>query len=315
MGHPEDLFKGKLLSNKFAVIYYRGVCMKINFHQLYPFTDYADTHRRNIFFALFVTVFLLLFRPFGLNVYSYEQSYIIIGYGLVIWLTISLNDFLAYRLLPETFSEKKWTVQSQILWLFIQLFITGITCFIYAVAIHAFPQNLLSFIKIELYVLLSSVIPIVLFVLIKQNYLLRQNTREAEVLNQEIQGQSYPNPDITQADTILFIGENQNDRIEIKPSQIDYISSEDNYFEVVWQEGGKVCKKLLRGTLAKAEETTQPWPFLFRCHRAYIVNLDKVIGIKGNAQGYRLQLQNNPEIIPVSRAKGPLMHERLQNIR
>lgn len=283
--------------------------------RLYPFTEYQDTHRRNIFFSLFVTVFLLLFRPFGLNVYSYERSYIIIGYGLIIWLTISLNDFLAYRFLPGTFSEKKWTVAAQILWMVIQLFITGITCFFYAVAIDAFPQNLLSFFKIELYVLLSSIIPIVMFVLIKQNYLLRQNTRQAEVLNGELHEQHNINTVQANADKIKFIWDNQNDRLEISPRQIDYITAQDNYFEVVWQEGDKINKKLLRGTLAKAEETAHPYPFLFRCHRAYIVNLDKIINIEGNAQGYRLQLQNNPEIIPVSRSKGKLMHQLLQNMR
>ena len=289
--------------------------MKFFKDHLFPFTEYADTHRRNIFFALFVTVFLLLFRPFGLNVYSYERVYVIIGYGLIIWLTLSLNDFLAYRFLPGAFSEKRWTVKAQILWMFIQLFITGITCFLYAVAIDAFPQNLLSFIKIELYVLLSSVIPIVMFILIKQNYLLRQNTRQAEVLNHELHG--LHKTDLIQpiANTIKFMGDNQNDRLEINPGQIDYITSQDNYFEVVWQAEEKINKKLLRGTLAKVEETVQSFPSLFRCHRAYIVNLDKVINIEGNAQGYRLRLQNNPEIIPVSRSKGQQMHQLLQNRR
>ncbi len=289
--------------------------MKYFNDQLFPFTEYADTHRRNIFFSLFVTIFLVVFRPFGLNVYSYERSYIIIGYGLVIWLTLSLNDFLAYRFLPGIFSEKKWTVTAQILWAFIQLFITGITCFIYAVAIDAFPQNLLSFLKIELYVLLSSVIPIVMFVLIKQNYLLRQNTRQAEVLNNELHGHHKTGTVQPTAEYIQFVGDNLHDRLEIMPRQIDYISSQDNYFEVVWQVKEKINKKLLRGTLAKAEETVKPFPSLFRCHRAYIVNLDKVIKINGNAQGYQLQLQNNPEIIPVSRSKGRQMQQLLQNIR
>ncbi|PJJ76467.1 LytTR family transcriptional regulator [Thermoflavifilum aggregans] len=287
-----------------------------NFNKkLFPFTQYADMHRRNIFFALFVTVFLLLFRPFGLNVYSYERGYIIIGYGLIIWLTLLFNDFLAYRFLPGVFSEKKWTVKAQIWWAFIQLFITGITCFLYAVAINAFPQNLLSFIKIELYVLLSSIIPIVMFILIKQNYLLRQNTRQAEVLNNELHGLQKTDFVQPNANNIQFVGDNQNDRLEITPQQIHYITSQDNYFEVVWQAEQKINKKLLRGTLAKAEEAVQSFPSLFRCHRAYIVNLDKVIHVEGNAQGYRLQLQNNPEIIPVSRSRGKQMQQLLQNIR
>lgn len=289
--------------------------MRYSSDQLFPFTAYPATHRRNIFFSLFATVFLLLFRPFGLSVYSYEKSYVIIGYGLVIWLTLSLNDFLAYRFLPGTFSEKRWTVKSQIWWTLIQLFITGITCFLYAVAIDAFPQNLLSFLKIELYVLLSAIIPIVMFVLIKQNYLLRQNSRQAARWNQDLLMKPKTDPVQPLTERILFVSENQQERLELSPRQIDYITSQDNYIEIVWQAEDKSNKKLLRGTLAKAEETAEPYPFLFRCHRAYIVNLEKVINIEGNAQGYRLQLQNNPEIIPVSRSKGRQTQELLQRIR
>lgn len=284
-------------------------------NKLYPFTEYVDTYRRNLFFSLFVTVFLLLFRPFGLNVYSYERSYIIIGYGILIWLTLSLNDFLAYRFLPKIFSEKKWTVTVQILWMFINLFITGINCFIYAVIIDAFPQDIFSFLKIELYVMLSSIIPIVMLTLIKQNYLLRQNTLHADVLNYELHNQHKPNSIQLQADKLIFAGDNKNERLELNPQQIYYITSQDNYFEVVWQEGGKMNKKLLRGTLAKAEETVEPFSFLFRCHRAFIVNLDKVINIEGNAQGYRLHLLDNHEIIPVARSKGQQLQELFKNIQ
>jgi len=54
--------------------------------------------------------------------------------------------------------------------------------------------------------------------------------------------------------SILFIGDNHKEQLELNPSQIDYITSQDNYFEVVWKEREKVNKKLLRGTLTKVEE-------------------------------------------------------------
>jgi DNA-binding LytR/AlgR family response regulator len=114
---------------------------------------------------------------------------------------------------------------------------------------------------------------------------------------------------------ILFVSENQHESLELSPRQIDYISSQDNYIEIVWQAEDKLNRKLLRGTLTKAEETVETYPFLFRCHRAYIVNLEKVINIEGNAQGYRLQLRNNPEVIPVSRSKGRQTQELLQRMR
>ena len=37
----------------------------------------------------------------------------------------------------------------------------------------------------------------------------------------------------------------------------------------------------------------QPFEYFVRCHRAYIVNINHIIHISGNAQGYRLNLTEN----------------------
>ncbi len=42
-------------------------------------------------------------------------------------------------------------------------------------------------------------------------------------------------------------------------------------------------------------------PYFMRTHRAFIVNLKKVISKKGNALGYRLKLEGSKSVIPVSR--------------
>jgi DNA-binding LytR/AlgR family response regulator len=44
-------------------------------------------------------------------------------------------------------------------------------------------------------------------------------------------------------------------------------------------------------------------PLYFRCHRAFIVNLDNVLDWKGNALGYQLTIRDYTQKIPVSRQK------------
>jgi DNA-binding LytR/AlgR family response regulator len=41
---------------------------------------------------------------------------------------------------------------------------------------------------------------------------------------------------------------------------------------------------------------------LFRCHKAFIANIEKVKGASGNAKGYFLTLHDIEEKIPVSRS-------------
>ena len=48
---------------------------------------------------------------------------------------------------------------------------------------------------------------------------------------------------------------------------------------------------------------------LVRCHRSYIVNLKKVKNISGNAQGLKLELINQSEIIPLSRKLIPIVKQ------
>ena len=68
----------------------------------------------------------------------------------------------------------------------------------------------------------------------------------------------------------------------------------------------KLKKTLLRGSLSRFEEQAHH-PDVVRCHRSFVVNLRQVASVSGNAQGYKLQLQNYPSPIPVARRYGDLV--------
>ena len=67
--------------------------------------------------------------------------------------------------------------------------------------------------------------------------------------------------------------------------------------------------------MKKATETVYPYAVFFRCHRAYIVNLDKIEQVEGNAQGYKLKLQGTEDLIPVSRNLNSEFSDRLLAFR
>lgn len=48
---------------------------------------------------------------------------------------------------------------------------------------------------------------------------------------------------------------------------------------------------------------------ILRCHRSYIVNLEKIESLKGNAQGYKLKIFDSNYIVPVSRKYLNLINE------
>lgn len=305
--------------------------MNSSLGQLYPFPTFPDAVRRDTFFAAFLTVFLLVFRPFGLEVYPYSQSYIIVGYGIITLLTTLANDYAAHHFFAQRFSERHWRVSSQILWTVWHLLSLGITNFLYAASIDAFPWSLVGFLKVQLYVVLSAIVPITVFILLRQNYLLKRNLAEAGQIARELPGRQADEraitanpespaqelndtPTLPPESSVTFLGENQNEALTLSPSTLLYLVSQDNYVQVVWQEQGQPHKRMLRSTLARYEELLAGYPTFFRCHRAYIVNLAQVRSITGNSQGYLLKVAGTSESVPVSRGRGAGIQRVLKSL-
>jgi len=73
----------------------------------------------------------------------------------------------------------------------------------------------------------------------------------------------------------------------------------------------KVGHKLLRSTIKQMEEQLKDHQSFIRCHRAYIVNMNQITNIEGNAQGYKLRLRKTDKDIPVSRTYIQALKDRI----
>jgi len=111
--------------------------------------------------------------------------------------------------------------------------------------------------------------------------------------------------------TITLTGTTK-EQVKASIGNILYIEAADNYMDVYYLEENKVSHKLLRSTIKQIEEQLKSYPSFVRCHRAYIVNIDQITNIEGNAQGYKLKLQNTPKEIPVSRTYMQTLRDRIK---
>ena len=68
-------------------------------------------------------------------------------------------------------------------------------------------------------------------------------------------------------------------------------------------------KVTYRVTLSSFEAQLEKSSGLVRCHRSYLVNLKNVENISGNAQGLKLELKNQSEMVPVSRKYIPIVRQ------
>ena len=91
-------------------------------------------------------------------------------------------------------------------------------------------------------------------------------------------------------------------KLSLNPENLYYIESDDNYIKVWYTDSkGELKQYMLRCRLKTVEESFRG-SSLVRCHRKYIVNLDKVSMLRKESEGYVLDLGNeNIPPLPVTK--------------
>ena len=99
---------------------------------------------------------------------------------------------------------------------------------------------------------------------------------------------------------ITLVADNEKDILTLNSDDLLYVESSDNYCTVVYRKNGQAQKTLLRSSLSRLASQINR-SNIVRCHRSYLVNLDRVERVTGNAQGYKLHLLGSQFQVPVAR--------------
>lgn len=100
-------------------------------------------------------------------------------------------------------------------------------------------------------------------------------------------------------------------KLSLLTENIFYIVSEDNYVKIFYEQGNQVLSSMIRTPAKAIEEMLSPY-HIIRCHRSYMVNIDKVQFFNNDRNNLYLLLNNrqiNP--IPVSRTFRELIENEL----
>lgn len=95
---------------------------------------------------------------------------------------------------------------------------------------------------------------------------------------------------------------NGNVRLSIKMENLLFIVSQDNYIKVYYSNGPQLCNYLLRCKIKTIEESFAG-SSLIRCHRSYMVNIERVRSIRKEKEGTFIDLDfDGASPIPVSKS-------------
>ena len=93
----------------------------------------------------------------------------------------------------------------------------------------------------------------------------------------------------------------KGDKLELTEHKLLAVQALDNYVNVFWEEAGHLQTTMLRNTLTNIVEQLNAVSGIYRSHRGWLVNIRRVSGVEGNAQGLRLSVDLMQQQVPVSR--------------
>lgn len=265
-----------------------------------PFPKAENKWKVIILISLFVSLFLIVFQPFGITLIKGSSKNIFLsGYGIITFITLIFNLIIIEKLFSRFFDERNWTIWKEFIWLFWVIFSIGLgNAFYTAIIFEHSKPTIEIIINFQFVTIVVALIPITILIISKQKYLLNKHINSSKNVNKNLDlGKNI----VEQSMSVRIFADNNKDFIEFDINDLYYIESSGNYIEIHLSKDDNIIRKTYRSTLKKALGFFKDTPEVIQCHRAFIVNTNKIISTKGNSQGLRLSLKNCENEIPVSR--------------
>lgn len=269
----------------------------------YPFSFQPSRRIKQIVpIGLCVFLFLILFKPFGLvnnPNYILFSSYMTISGGFAGLVTTVLIPFI----FPQYFNEDKWTLKRNLVWvLIINVIFANIMFFalnlFFICKYNTFQEFTFKNYLWWAYLQILIGVPLgVIINLVNQYYLLKKHLRIAVNINKSLESKNEP-----LAQNLLELEVDKYTTVNIDINSILYIEALGNYVSIVYQNK-EVKKVTIRETIYHIEQKINAPNLIYKPHRSYLVNLQHIHHITGDAQGLKVHFKGIDSVIPVSRNK------------
>lgn len=260
-----------------------------------------------------VIIFLIIYllQPFGIaQIHHAHKFFILLGYGMVTGMALGVFVYALPSLFPNYYKEQRWTLGKQLLNILMNCVLIAVGNWIYTSWLYGLEPSWYLFLVCMLWVAILAPFPTTIFLMWNRNLLLARNLKEATEMNfylsRKIVSEDKKSSTEEKEDgsKVLIFSGGTKEVLEVNADNFLYAEAEGNYVKLACYsvKDGKVVQKLLRITMKQAEETIAGCAYIIRCHRAFLVNVRRVVKVEGNSQGYRLRLEGCEEEVPVSRA-------------
>lgn len=252
--------------------------------------------------------FNYFFEPFHVNLKEQKMSYfwVCFVHALVAPIVLLVMAFVWTR----KNIEEKWSIQSEVIFLVSFLLLVGIGQFLIRDIVYDNPYNWSLRYFYEEIRNTFLVGTLFIFILIPWNFtrLNAKYIKTADLLNTS--HESFKKSELSKIEIETNL---KDDSISIDINNLLFAKAEGNYVELYIKED-KINRIVKRITMKELEAALSPYSNIIKTHRSFLVNLIHISSVSGNAQGYKLYLQNVDEPIPVSRNMIEDFNSRMKHI-
>jgi two-component system LytT family response regulator len=258
----------------------------------YPF--FILDFKRILFLSIFIFSLMILLKPFGFENYLGNKLLAAIGFGIVSFLSLILNNFFIKKKLHKI-GLNKWTVLNEIIYNLVSLTSISISNYLYYLFfVERTSFNFVIFIYFVFITCIIGSLPISFIVLIRHNYILKNK------LHQIVGVEDVENENGDNYIKLSTLNKSEEE-FSILIKEFLFLEVIKNHIHVYYIDNDSVKTKILRNTLTNIMEELQAHKNIFRCHRSYVLNLNNILSAKGNSNGYKIELRKHEHQVPLSR--------------
>ncbi|MCE1200146.1 MAG: LytTR family transcriptional regulator [Marinilabiliales bacterium] len=283
-----------------------------NLNQPYRFNNNFKHNAKTILLVSMGFILIVLYiQPLGINFLKSEHDgYFVLGAGLFTAAILFFNTLILPGIFTKMFNPERWTIKKELIWnfwMFVNLFF-GLTFLAWIARMAEYTD--LPFFRTGALALL----PLVLFNLISYNLSLK-----LKVMNMIDSGKIWLKEEINAlqsggptSESVHLVAENRKQAFAEEVERVILIHSSGNYVEIVWIDRKQmVRRRLFRQSFTNVEKALVQSDVMLKCHRCWMVNLNKVRRLKRSTSGYILEMEGLDYPVPVSRNHISLFKEKL----